>query len=95
MAHVLIEHRVGDFETFKQVYLGDAERRGRLGSKGGSVYRVADDPNKVLVLLEWDTLEGARGFAGSLEFEQALEWSTSSVATPRVTVLEAAVRSLR
>jgi heme-degrading monooxygenase HmoA len=95
MAHVLIEHRVGDFETFKTVYLDDAERRRRLGSLGGHVYRVADDPNNVIVLLEWDTVEHARDFAGSLELEQAMEWSTSNVSTPRVTVLEVAMDSPR
>ena len=51
MAYVLIEHRVGDFETFRQVYLDDAERRARLGSQGGVVFRVADDPNNVIVML--------------------------------------------
>jgi hypothetical protein len=95
MAHVLIEHRVGDFEIFRQVYADDAERRARLGSKGGAVFRVADDPDTVIVMLEWDTVEGAREFAGSLELEQAMEWSTSNVATPRVTVLEDALQSPR
>jgi hypothetical protein len=95
MAYVLIEHRVGDFETFRQVYLGDARRRARLGSKGGVVYRVADDPGNVIVLLEWETLEQARDFAGSLELDQALEWAGSDVSTPRVTVLDAAFQSPR
>jgi hypothetical protein len=95
MAYVLIEHRVGDFETFRQVYLDDADRRERLGSKGGLVFRVADDSNNVIVMLEWETLEGAREFAGSLELEQAMEWSTSNVATPRVTVLDVAMESPR
>ena len=95
MAYVLIEHRVGDFETFKQVYADDAERRARLGCTGGVVFRVADDPDNVIVMLEWETVEGAREFAGSLELEQAMEWSTSNVATPRVTVLEEALRSPR
>ncbi len=93
MAYVLIEHRVGDFATFKQVYLDDSERRARLGSRGGLVYRVADDPDNVIIVLEWDTLEHARDFAGSLELEQAMEWSTSNVATPRVTVLDVAMES--
>ncbi len=95
MAYVLIEHRVGDFETFKQVYLDDAGRRARLGSKGGLVFRVADDPSSVVVLLEWDSVEDAREFAGSLELEQAMEWSTSNVSTPRVTVLDEALDSPR
>jgi heme-degrading monooxygenase HmoA len=95
MAYVLIEHRVGDFEIFREVYLDDAERRERLGCKGGLVFRVADDPNEVIVMLEWETVEGARDFAGSLELEQAMEWSTSNVATPRVTVLDVAMESPR
>ena len=95
MAYVLIEHRVGDFETFRKVYLDDAARRGRLGSRGGRVFRVADDPGNVIVMLEWDSVEQARDFAGSLELEQALEWSTSDVATPRVTVLDVALESPR
>ncbi len=95
MAYVLIEHRVGDFESFRQVYLDDAARRARAGSKGGVVYRVADDPGNVIVVLEWDTLEQAREFAGSLELDQALEWAESDVSTPRVTVLDAAFESPR
>ena len=93
MAYVLIEHKVGDYETFKKVYVDDAERRQRLGSLGGHVYRTSDDPGNVIIMLEWDTIENAREFAGSLELEQAMEWSTSNVATPRVTVLEQAMDS--
>jgi heme-degrading monooxygenase HmoA len=95
MAFVLIEHRVGDFEQFKQVFLKDAVRREELGSRGGVVYRVADDPGNVIVILEWETLEQAREFAGSLELDQALEWAGSEVSTPRVTVLDAAFESPR
>jgi heme-degrading monooxygenase HmoA len=93
MAYVLIEHRVGDFETFREVYQNDAGRRERLGCRGGVVFRVADDPDSVIVMLDWETLEGAREFAGTLELEQAMEWAASNVATPRVTVLEMALES--
>lgn len=95
MAWVLIEHRVGDFETFRQVFLGDAARRERLGCKGWRVYRVADDPRSVVVMLEWDDIEAAREFAGSLELEEAMEWSASHITTPRVTVLDAVLGSPR
>jgi len=88
MAYVLIEHRVADYETFKEVYQDDADRRRRFGSLGGHVFRAGDDPQNVIILLEWDTAERARDFATSLELHQAMEWSTSNVSTPRVTVLE-------
>jgi len=95
VAFVLIEHRVGDFGKFKKVYLDDAGRRERLGSKGAVVYRVADDPGNVIVLIEWETVEQARDFAGSLELEEAVEWAGSDITTPRVTVLETALESPR
>ncbi len=88
MAYVLIEHLVGDYETFKRVYLDDGPRRGRGGSRGGRVFRVSDDPNDIVILLEWDTVERAQAFAASLELHEAMKWSTSNVATPRVVVLE-------
>jgi heme-degrading monooxygenase HmoA len=91
MAFVLIEHRVGDFETFKKVYLDDEERRRRCGSKGGKVYRSSEDPNEVIILLEWDDARRAQGWADSLELHEAMQWSTSNVATPRVTVLDVAL----
>jgi heme-degrading monooxygenase HmoA len=93
VAWVLIEHRVGDFETFRQLFLGDAARREQLGCRGGRVYRVADDPGDVIVMLEWDDLEAARAFAESLELEEAMEWSARRIATPRVTVLDVALES--
>jgi uncharacterized protein (DUF1330 family) len=95
VAYVLIEHRVGDFETFRRAFLDDAERRGRLGSRGGRVFKVADDPGNLIVVIEWDTLENARDFAGSLELEQAVEWASSDIFTPRVTVLDAVFDSPR
>jgi hypothetical protein len=91
MAFVLIEHRTDDFETFKAVFLEDADRRRRFGSLGGHVLRVFEAPDAVFVLLEWDTVDRARDFALSLELHQAAEWSASGISTPRVVVLERAV----
>jgi hypothetical protein len=88
MAYVLIEHDVGDYQTFKSVYLDDGPRRKRLGSLGGTVMRAADDAKRIVILLKWQTVEGATEFAESLELHEAMQWSTSNVATPRVTVLE-------
>jgi len=95
MAFVFIEHRVGEFEEFRRVFQDDAARRQSMGCKGGVVYRVADDPGNVIVVLEWESLDAAREFAGSLEFEQAVEWASSDILTPRVTVVDVAFESLR
>ena len=46
-----------------------------------------------MVLLEWDSVENAHAFADSLELEEAMQWSTSNVATPRVSVLESVLET--
>ena len=93
MAFVLIEHRVGDFEAFRAAYLDDADRRRRFGSQGGRVFRASDDPEVVIVLLQWDTEDRARDFARSLEVHQAAEWAAGGVSTTRVLVLGPALDS--
>jgi hypothetical protein len=59
MALLIIDHVVGDRETFRQVYLDDEDRRRRLGSKGGRVWMVSGNPNDIRVALEFETAEQA------------------------------------
>jgi uncharacterized protein (DUF1330 family) len=91
MAYVLIEHEVAEWETFKAVYMDDLARRKRGGSKGGQVYRTAGEPNKLVILIEWDSVANAREFVDSMELDEAMQWSTSNVGSPRVSVLDAAL----
>lgn len=88
MALLIINHVVGDFETFKSVFLDDEDRRRRLGSKGGRVYRVAGDPNNIRVVLEFDTTQQAREHAEGLELHEAIKWATGNVSMPSFEVLE-------
>jgi heme-degrading monooxygenase HmoA len=43
------------------------------GSAGGRVFRSADNPNEVVILLEWDDLEKARQFAQSEDLRQTMQ----------------------
>jgi hypothetical protein len=90
MVYVVLEHDIHDFDTLKQVYADDAERRRRMGCLSGRIWRGADDANRVCVVMEWDTVEHARQFAGSFELEQAMHWATVKAPTTRVTVYEEA-----
>ena len=88
--YVVLEHEIYDFGALKQVFADDAERRRRMGCLGGHIWRGADDPNTVSVVMEWDTVDHAREFAGSFELEQAMHWATIKAPTTRVTVYEEA-----
>jgi len=88
MALLIIEHRVGDYATFEEVFMDDQGRRRREGCLGARVHRVADDPNDVWVVLEFDTAEHARRHAEGLELHEAIKWATSNVSMPHFVVLE-------
>jgi hypothetical protein len=88
MALLIIQHTVGDYETFKEVFLDDQERRRRSGSKGARVHRDADDPNHVWVVLEFESAEQAREHAEGLELHEAITWATGNVSIASFVVLE-------
>ena len=81
MAYVLVQHKIGKWSEFERVFRDDAERRKRLGSKGGQVFRSADDPDNVFVVFEWDTVDGAQKFRDGLETHEAMEWATSGISS--------------
>ncbi|MFC7046521.1 antibiotic biosynthesis monooxygenase [Halobacteriaceae archaeon GCM10025711] len=62
MADVLIKHTVQDFEAWKSAFDEHASTRMEYGSQGYRLFTVADDPNEVVVLFEWDDAENARRF---------------------------------
>ena len=88
MALLIIEHHVGDYETFKEVFLDDEERRRRSGSKGARVYKADGDPRNLRVVLEFETAAQARGHAEGLELREAIKWATGNVSMPGFVVLE-------
>lgn len=88
MALLIIEHIVGDFETFKSVFLDDEGRRRRGGSKGARVYQVAGQPKNIRVVLEFDDVQQALKHAEGLELHEAIKWATGNVSMPSFVVLE-------
>jgi hypothetical protein len=62
MSYVIVKHKVADYARWKQMFDADGANRQDGGSKGGQLFRSADDPNEVVMLLEWD-LEQARQFS--------------------------------
>lgn len=93
MALLVIEHVVGDYETFAGIFTEDRERRRRCGCRGARVCRVVDDPNDVRVVLGFDTAEHAREHAEGLESHEAIKWATGNASMPRFVVVEQAMET--
>ena len=79
MTYVLVQHKIGKWSEFESIFKDDAERRKRLGSKGGKLFRNVKDPENLFAVFEWDGVKGAREFAEGLETHEAMEWATSGV----------------
>ncbi len=87
MPYVLIQHNVANYDRFEVIYNDDEARRQRSGSKGGKLYRNSVDPNNIIALFEWDTVEHAHAFANSYELKEAVEWAGDAT-PPRAIVME-------
>ena len=73
MPYVLIRHKVQDYAKWKPGFDEDGANRRGAGFKGGYVFRNADNPNELLVLLEVDDLSKARQFVQSDALRQAMQ----------------------
>jgi hypothetical protein len=93
MAMLLIHHKVGDYETFKEVFLDDQERRRRSGCTGARVHQNAADHNDVWVVLDFETAAQAQELADGLELNEAIKWATGNISMPDFVVLETVMKT--
>jgi heme-degrading monooxygenase HmoA len=74
MPYLLVRHKVQDYERWKPVFDHDhGATRKRIGSKGGWILRDADDPNELVILLEWDSSENAQHFVNADETREEMQ----------------------
>jgi hypothetical protein len=67
MAILLIHYRTQDFGGWKEVFDRDPMDRGASGVTRHWIYRDADDPEHVILSLEFQTVLTARKFLNALE----------------------------
>ncbi|OGO50806.1 MAG: hypothetical protein A2148_03775 [Chloroflexi bacterium RBG_16_68_14] len=91
MPYLFVHHKVEDFAKWKPAFDEHAALRQSGGSKGGFVFQNADDPNDVIILMEWDSVESARRFSQSDDLRQAMEHAGVS-GPPYIRFLELADR---
>lgn len=73
MVHVIIRHKVADYTRWKEAFDAHLSKRKAAGEVGHRVMQSVDDPREVTLVLDWDSLERARRFAGSDELKQAMQ----------------------
>jgi heme-degrading monooxygenase HmoA len=89
MAHLLVHHKVEDYNKFKPVFDAHTSLRSASGSLGGKIFRSANNPNELFVLLEWDSLANAEMFAQSDSIKEAMK-NAGVVGMPAIYFVEEA-----
>jgi heme-degrading monooxygenase HmoA len=73
MPYILVRHKVQDYNKWHPIYSEHGAARKAGGSKGARLFRSANDPNELVILLEWDDLQKAQQFTGSQDLREAME----------------------
>ena len=66
MTSLHVDHRVGDYDAWKQAFDSDPVGRRAGGVRSYRISRLADDPQHVLIELDFDTPAEAEAFARRL-----------------------------
>ena len=75
MPYVIVRNRVEDYTHWKRGWDMGAAMRRDGGVRSEQLFRNPGEPNEVLVLLEYDTMEQARAFVQSAPLQEALQGS--------------------
>ena len=82
MARVAVE----DYAKFRETFDGAVEMRKSAGALGSKVYQSVDDPNEVIIQIEFPTVEAAKAFQGSPALREAQQRAGAKEA-PRTLVV--------
>lgn len=69
----IITHTVRDFDAWKQVFDEHENVRATYGCTGHTLYRDADKPNDVTMVLSWESRERAEEFLKDPSLREAME----------------------
>ncbi|MFZ5981571.1 MAG: antibiotic biosynthesis monooxygenase [Candidatus Zixiibacteriota bacterium] len=73
MTHLMIRHKVKDYEAWKTAFDNFASVRKANGEKSYMIMRSEDDAENLHLFFEWDTQENAQKFLRSPELKQAMQ----------------------
>ncbi len=70
MPYTMARATVEDYATFREVFDGAEEMRKSAGALSSRVFQSADDPNEVIIQVEFPTADAAKAFQASQELRE-------------------------
>lgn len=89
MTKVIVQHHVSDYDRWLPVFTEHEGVRRQHGATGHSISREVADPNSVVIINDFATIEGARAFSQDPSLPAAMERSGVDSA-PQVWIAEEA-----
>ena len=89
MVKVIVQHHVADYDRWYPVFTEHQVVRKRHGATGHSISREATDPNSIVIVNDFATLEGARAFSTDPSLPDAMQRGGVDKA-PQVWIVEEA-----
>lgn len=87
MIHVIVRHKVADYSRWKEAFDAHLSMRKAGGELGHRLFVSVEDPHDLTLVMDWDSLERARRFAGSDDLKQAMQ-KAGVVGEPEIRFLE-------
>ena len=73
MAYMFGRITVEDYATFRETFDGKEEIRQAAGAINSTVYQSVDDPNEIIVQVEFPTADAAKAFSTSQGLRDAIQ----------------------
>ena len=89
MGAVITRSKVKDFAAWRTIFDSRESQRAAAGLTNARIFRSADDPNEVVVVMDSKDTKMAKDFAGSADLKEAM-MKAGVVDIPTVYVLETA-----
>ena len=73
MVNAMTRFKVKDYAAWKSVFDENEDFRKSAGSASSKVFRSVDDPNDLVILMQWDSIENGKKFASSDDLKKKMQ----------------------
>ena len=87
MPYLFVRHKTEDYATWKSAFDKFSPIRKAAGEESYQICHVAGDPNDVVVINEWDSIDNLQKFLQSQELKEAMRQAGVSE-QPEIHILE-------
>jgi quinol monooxygenase YgiN len=72
MTTMIVQHNVTDFDLWKPIFDEHGAVRATHGCSSADVYRGAEDPNAITIVMTYPNLDAAKAFASDPSLKEAM-----------------------